>query len=119
MAVHIGKEIKELVRVRNIKIDDFASKINCTTRNVYKIFDKPSIDTQLLASIGKVLNENLFFKFLTDKEIAEYQTSKLASAKILEALKELQATHMALQQEYEMKERTKEKKKALKKSTRK
>ena len=83
MAVHIGSIIKDLVKTKRIKIDDFADSINCTRRNVYKIFDKPSIDTNLLATINKSLGQNLFFNYLKDEEIAEYRNSKVKSTELL------------------------------------
>jgi hypothetical protein len=96
MKVHIGSIIKELVKTKGITVDEFASKISCTRRNAYKIFDKPSIDTNLLKDIGKALGENLFFKYISDKEIAEYKNDKVKSSEVLEAIKDLKNTVTAM-----------------------
>lgn len=37
-----------------------AKKINCDRTNIYKIFQRPSIDTELLARISKALDYDFF-----------------------------------------------------------
>jgi hypothetical protein len=109
MNVHIGSIIKELVKTKGITVDEFSSKINCTRRNAYKKFDKPSIDTNLLKDIGKALGENLFFKYISDKEIAEYKNDKVKSSEVLEAIKDLKNTVVSMNEEKYKKTITKEK----------
>ncbi len=43
-----------------------AKKINCDRTNIYRIFDRESIDTALLLRISSALNKN-FFKELSQQ----------------------------------------------------
>ena len=116
MAVHIGKVIKGLVKQKGLGVTAFADKINYSRRNVYEIFDRETIDTGLLIKIGKILSENLFFNYLSDEEIAEYKNDKVKAVEILNALKDLKATMIALNEERKMQKIVKSKKRAVKKS---
>jgi transcriptional regulator with XRE-family HTH domain len=89
MSVHIGKIIKETLKSKNIDVADFAHKINYTRGNAYKIFNKKSIDTDLLFKISKVLDENLFFHFITSDEVIKYKNDKINSSDILSVLNEI------------------------------
>jgi len=60
--VHIGKLIELELRRQERSVTWFAQKLHCDRTNVYKIFKKQSVDTQLLAQIGAILNHN-FFKY--------------------------------------------------------
>ena len=58
--IHIG----ELIRQRLCEIERtptwLARKINCDRTNIYKIFQRASIDTELLSRISKALEYNFF-----------------------------------------------------------
>lgn len=71
MAVHIGKKIKEEVYKQNISISLFAKKISRSRNVVYNIFDRESVDTDLLNKIGKVLNCDFFSVYSAQKEYAQ------------------------------------------------
>lgn len=63
--VHIGQEIKnELIRQER-SVTWFANHLCCDRRNVYNIFQKNSIDCELLSRISNILNKN-FFQLLAD-----------------------------------------------------
>ena len=109
MAIHIGKVIKDTLKSKKMDVTEFAKKINYTRGNAYKIFNKASIDTDLLIKISKVLGANLFFNFLTDDEIAEYKNSKVKSTEVLHALKDLKDTIIDLNKETHEKLKTKKK----------
>lgn len=66
--IHIGNIIKEQLFLQKISVTDFAEKINCTPRNVYKIFCKPSIDTDLLVNISNALGINFFAFYRAEEE---------------------------------------------------
>lgn len=74
--VHIGKVINGLVKKSGMSVVAFAEKINYSRRNVYEIFKHQTIDTGLLIKIGKVLNQNLFFYYLTDDDIAGHHVKQ-------------------------------------------
>ena len=63
--VNIGQRIKEELQSQERTVSWLARKLNCTRASVYRIFDKNSIDTALLASISQVLHHN-FFEELSD-----------------------------------------------------
>lgn len=67
--IHIGQIIRTAVKNKKITVTDFARSINCTTRNVYKIFDKESVDTGLLEKIGRSLNQNFFVHYLKSEDV--------------------------------------------------
>ncbi len=72
----LGKEIKKEVKRKGIKITEFAEMINYSRRNIYEIFERKSIDTNLLQKTGKVLGTNLFIHFFSEKELNELKTQK-------------------------------------------
>ncbi|MFM7021812.1 MAG: hypothetical protein ACKOXB_02455 [Flavobacteriales bacterium] len=60
MALHIGKKIKEVLEQSSFSVTDFAAKINKSRTVVYDIFERQTIDTGLLQTIGKVLDYDFF-----------------------------------------------------------
>lgn len=46
-----------------LSVVEFGRRINCTRENVYNIFDRKSIDTEMLEKIGSVLNYDFFQHF--------------------------------------------------------
>jgi hypothetical protein len=60
MKLHIGKEIESRYKESGIKLSEFARRLNTSPRNVYAIFERPDIKTDLLQKIGEVLRFNFF-----------------------------------------------------------
>ncbi len=58
--IHIGQEIKAVLDQQGRKISWFADKLYCDRTNVYDIFKRSSIDTELLLRISLTLNFNFF-----------------------------------------------------------
>lgn len=60
--MHIGKLIREVYdrQPRTLTANRFADAINCRRANVYNIFSRPTIDTELLMRISQVLNHDFF-----------------------------------------------------------
>lgn len=67
----IGNLINDEVRRQNMSISDFAEKIFCTRGNVYKIFEKSSIQVDQLARISKVLNRNFFAELAAEPSLID------------------------------------------------
>jgi predicted transcriptional regulator len=109
MEIHIGNIIKEIVKTKNLDIGEFAEKINCSRRNAYKIFDRSSIDSELLIKISKVLGQNLFFSYISDQELIAYKNTKIKAAELMLALKELHSTMIWLDEDRKLKESVKAK----------
>lgn len=66
--VHIGSLIKEQLEIKGWAVSAFAKKINTNRNNVYHIFTRTSIDTELLQKIGNVLDHDFFQYFNTSRE---------------------------------------------------
>ena len=60
MEIHIGQLIKARLEETGMKKSEFARRINRTSQNVYDIFQRKSIDTDLLANISHILDCNFF-----------------------------------------------------------
>ena len=63
--IHIGKLIQNKLREDGRSVSWLAKKIHCKRDNVYKIFDRSSIDTELLLRISFALNTD-FFAYMSD-----------------------------------------------------
>ena len=61
----ISELIKEELEHQGKSISWFAQKLSCDRSNVYRIFQKNSIDTKILTRISIILHRNFF------KELAE------------------------------------------------
>ncbi len=60
--LHIGRLVKSVFDASGMTVSEFARRINCERTNVYKIFDRRTIDVEMLVRISEILNHN----FLTD-----------------------------------------------------
>lgn len=60
MMINIGEEIREIVRQRGKSITWLAKQINCSRVNIYKIFERSSIDTNTLLRISNALDYDFF-----------------------------------------------------------
>lgn len=58
--MHIGKEIRRKLEERHHTVVWFAGKLSYTRANIYKIFDKGSIDTELLLRVSEALDFDFF-----------------------------------------------------------
>lgn len=56
----IGKLIKEELEKQERSISWFARKLSCDRSNIYRLFQKDSIDTHLLLRISLLLGRNFF-----------------------------------------------------------
>lgn len=71
--LHIGKRIKEVFdnQPKSHNIEWFAARLNCKRNNIYNIFNRSTIDTQLLFQISEILGHD-FFHDLTE-ELRKYK----------------------------------------------
>lgn len=68
--MHIGEAIRKELERQGKTVVWFAEQLSYSRTNIYKIFNKSSIDTEVLQRISIVLQLN-FFKFYSDK-VEEY-----------------------------------------------
>ena len=64
--IFIGKLIEEELRNQDHSVVWLSGQLNCNRTNVYKIFHRASIDTELLLRISNILKRN-FFDSYTDR----------------------------------------------------
>ena len=58
--IHIGQLIKQEMQKQGRKSSWLAKELNCTRYNVYKIFERRYIDTDLLLRISFLLKVDFF-----------------------------------------------------------
>ena len=71
--IHIGHLIREHLKADNRSVSWLAREIHCTRNNVYKIFNKPSLDGDLILKISVVMNFN-FFQYYTTSFLESIKT---------------------------------------------
>lgn len=64
--LHIGFEIKCELQRQERSVAWFARKLCCDRSNVYDIFKRRSIDTELLLRISLVLGRNFFLHYIDE-----------------------------------------------------
>lgn len=69
--IHIGELIKKELQTQERSISWFANKLCCERTNVYSIFKRKSIDTDLLLRISLILHRDFFTSYTET-----YQTAK-------------------------------------------
>lgn len=67
--IHIGKVIEKVLRDQGKTVTWFARSLYCDRTNVYKIFRRESVDSEMLYRISKILSHD-FFKYYS-KELEE------------------------------------------------
>ena len=65
-SLHIGSLIKEELMRQERTISWFARKLYCDRSNVYHIFKRESIDTELLLRISLILGRNFFLLYVDE-----------------------------------------------------
>lgn len=66
--IHIGTLIEAELRRQERSVSWFARKLCCERSNVYSIFHRKSIDTDMLLRISKILNRNFFEEYFTEAD---------------------------------------------------
>lgn len=64
--VNVGQLIKEELERQERTVSWLARKLNCTRATVYRIFDKVSLDTALLAEVSQILHRDFFRELSED-----------------------------------------------------
>jgi transcriptional regulator with XRE-family HTH domain len=97
METTIGQKIKEVFESKKMRMNDFAEKIDTVRQNVYKIFQRDSIDTELLVKISEILDHN-FFQYFHPKTSGGLEGNHLKSqsSDYQEVIKKLSETEQEL-----------------------
>ena len=66
--IHIGRRIKEVFdsQPKTHGIEWLAARLNCKRANIYNIFNRKTIDTELLLQISEVLEHDFFRDYSND-----------------------------------------------------
>ncbi|MBO7645683.1 MAG: XRE family transcriptional regulator [Prevotella sp.] len=69
--MHIGQILKEKLKEDGKSVVWLARELGCHRTNIYNLFDKYSIDTQLLERISIIMRNNFFdlYKEETDEKL--------------------------------------------------
>ena len=70
----IGFLIKEELERQERSISWFARKLSCDRSNVYRLFQKESVDTRLLMRVSSLLKHDFFYDFsecLKEKRLSQ------------------------------------------------
>lgn len=62
--MHIGQRIREVMRQKKVSVVWVAQQISCERTNVYNIFERKDVNTNVLQRLCVVLNHD-FFKELS------------------------------------------------------
>ena len=97
MPLHIGKIIRQRLEETGMNKSEFARRINTTPQNIYGIFKRKSIDTDLLKEISQVLEYDFFqyysqitFEVKDDGEPYHTKDKKYQHKTVVELMSELQ-----------------------------
>ncbi len=66
LMIHIGKQIRQKMEEHQKTVVWLAKRLSCSRANVYKIFEKYSVDTDMLARISTILNFDFFSLYSED-----------------------------------------------------
>lgn len=72
--IHIGKLIEAELRRQERPVSWFARKLYCERTNVYDIFKRRSIDTEMLLRISVVLQHDFFRYYSSEAEAVESES---------------------------------------------
>lgn len=75
--IHIGSLIEKKLREQGRTVTWFATALHCDRTNVYKIFQKSSIDSSMLYRISCILGYDFFSEYTQsfDKGVAKKSTN--------------------------------------------
>lgn len=73
--MHIGKRIKEVLAEQGKTSLWLARQLSYNRTTMYKIYDKASLDTQMLLRISRIMEYDFFQEFSKELDVQEKSTS--------------------------------------------
>ena len=70
-SIHIGKIIEDELRRQERTVTWLSRKIHCDRRNIYDIFSRTSIDTDLLFKLSIALDRDFFAYYSTNLHLCD------------------------------------------------
>ena len=80
--IHIGSIVKQKVMESSMTIKEFAGRINCERTTVYDIFERKSIDSELLIRISEALNFDFYNEIYLRKKTNNFSKKVLIAFEI-------------------------------------
>jgi len=111
MDVHAGKVVKEVFLASGMSVSELGRRVQTTRQNVYRIFERKSIDTALLQRLGKALSHDFFQHYIETPEnlLAAMDNLKDKDQQVLyKEVKILQRELSDVKEKYEMVKRINE-----------
>ena len=71
MEVLLGKKVYLAMLERGMSVEQLAGAIGCTKKNVYKFFQKRSINTDLLLKLSQVVQHDFFAEISRNLQIGD------------------------------------------------
>ncbi|MCQ2113387.1 MAG: helix-turn-helix transcriptional regulator [Bacteroidaceae bacterium] len=69
--MHIGKRIREVLDEKGQSVTWFAQTLCYSRTNIYKIFQKETIDSDILMTISDILNHDFFKDYSEELDLNE------------------------------------------------
>lgn len=60
MNIHVGQEIRRRLEEKNCTVVWLAHQLSCSRTNMYKIFEKPHLDSEMFQRISVALDYDFF-----------------------------------------------------------
>ena len=70
--VHIGEVIQKVAKERNVCMRDLADAVGCSPKNIYKIFKKQNVNTEVLLRLSIFLKYDFFAEFSKSIHFGEF-----------------------------------------------
>ncbi len=76
MAIHIGKQIRVQADLRKIGATKLGKLLNKSRETIYDIFQRESVDTELLLACCKVLNHDFFDYYYCQEPLLSFKENE-------------------------------------------
>lgn len=100
LSLHIGKLIRKHLEELGMTKSEFARRLHTSPQNIYGIFKRKSIDTELLKNISIILNFDFFQYYASGALYVSEDRAPYGKGSIISAL-DLQKDHEKLKKEHE------------------
>ena len=89
--LNIGQKIKEVFEAKKMKLKDFAEAIGVARQNIYRIFEKNTIEIELLLQISSVLDHDFLQYYNSElKDLSRYGNEIIHKKPYLDSHKEVE-----------------------------
>lgn len=75
--IHIGRLVKSVFDSSHLSVSELARQLHCDRSNVYSIFQRRSVDVELLAKLSKILDYNFLEEAMLLYELPTASAPKL------------------------------------------